>query len=181
MRSSLDFVSRTAVVIEVPEAESIAGAWRRDLTADGALGMPPHVTILFPFIPLDEFVADDLARLRAVAARHRIFDFALSRTAWFGDDVLWLAPEPAPGFHHIIEDVATTFPALRPYGGAHDVTVPHLTLGASDDTAALKAAAIKVEALLPVHAKARALAIFAETADGRWARRHVIPLGVPER
>lgn len=170
-------MSRTAVVIEVPDAEPIAGSWRRELTKDGALGMPPHVTVLFPFVALDELDSDVVAQLSIIAAHHPAFDFALTDTKWFGEDVLWLSPEPASSFRALIEDVEAAFPMLRPYGGAHEETVPHLTLGASSDRAAMRSAEHAAQALLPVYATALALAVFAEQADGRWARQHLIPLG----
>ena len=40
----------SAVVVEVPEAEPLVGAWRLRFDPVAALGMPAHVTLLYPFV-----------------------------------------------------------------------------------------------------------------------------------
>ena len=42
---------RSAVIVAVPEAETVVRDWRRQHTYDAPLGVPAHVTLLFPFVP----------------------------------------------------------------------------------------------------------------------------------
>ena len=42
-------MAETAIVVLVPEAEPLVGAFRRNHTAEGAHGMGAHVTLLYPF------------------------------------------------------------------------------------------------------------------------------------
>ena len=42
-------MAETALVVVIPELEPLVAAWRDRLTADGPRGMPPHVTLLYPF------------------------------------------------------------------------------------------------------------------------------------
>ena len=44
--------SPTALVALIDAAESVVGRWRADLDPSARLGMPAHVTILYPWIPL---------------------------------------------------------------------------------------------------------------------------------
>ena len=65
---------------------------RERLDSSAPLGVPAHITVLYPFLPpgaIGPPVLGELERLFAAAGRFR---FRLGRTAWFGPEVLWLAP-----------------------------------------------------------------------------------------
>src|SRR6185312_14804244 len=51
---------RTALIVAVPEAETAVGALRREHDSSAALGVPAHVTILFPFLPPERVDQDAL-------------------------------------------------------------------------------------------------------------------------
>ena len=60
----------SAVIVAVPQAEPAVGELRLRHTYDAPLGLPPHVTLLYPFVPpaeLTEDVEERLARLIAAA------------------------------------------------------------------------------------------------------------------
>lgn len=57
-------MTRSGLIIEVPAAEAAVGDWRRRLDPQALLGAPPHVTVLFPFMPRDEIDAATLEKLR---------------------------------------------------------------------------------------------------------------------
>ncbi|WP_091345196.1 2'-5' RNA ligase family protein [Micromonospora rhizosphaerae] len=100
-------IRQSALVLEVPEAEAAVGHHRDVLDASARLGVPAHVTVLFPFVPpaqIDTMVVADLRRIFASTAA---FNFRLARTAWFGDQVLWLAPEDPQPFRVLTELVHT--------------------------------------------------------------------------
>src|SRR5215216_5253276 len=46
-------VPRSALIVAVPEAEPLVGGWRLRYD-DASLGVPAHVTLLFPFMPAEE-------------------------------------------------------------------------------------------------------------------------------
>ena len=75
---------RTALIIEVPEAEPAVGALRLAHDSSAARGVPAHVTILSPFA--DGAVVDE-ARLAELFARFPPFDFVLDRVERFEDGV----------------------------------------------------------------------------------------------
>jgi len=43
----------TGVVVPVPAAAAVVGHWRKRYDTSAPLGVPPHVTICYPFVPLD--------------------------------------------------------------------------------------------------------------------------------
>jgi hypothetical protein len=150
---------RTALIVAIPEAEPAVGTLRLAHDSSAALGVPAHVTILFPFVDgarLDEPV------IAEVVASFPPFDFELDRIERFENGIVWLHPEPSAPFAALTAAVWRRWPDHPPYGGAHDVVIPHLTV--SED-------AIEVEITLPIKATARAVTLIEEAPDGRWAVR----------
>jgi hypothetical protein len=52
--------TQSAVLVPVPEAERAVSRHRARLDAAAALGVPAHVTVLFPFVPPSEIAAGPL-------------------------------------------------------------------------------------------------------------------------
>jgi 2'-5' RNA ligase len=144
---------------------------RERLDANALLGVPAHITVLFPFMP-PEAIGPPVLRVleRLFAAVHR-FHFELADTDWFGDQVLWLAPrDPAP-FRALTQRVYEAFPAFPPFGGRHDDVVPHLTVGMGHPVEEMRAAEESVQEHLPIGACAAAVTLMIEqSAGGQWAR-----------
>jgi 2'-5' RNA ligase len=167
-------MTETAIVVLVPEARAVADRWRRAYTPGGAAGMPPHVTLLYPFLDDAVLGERELEAVREVVAAHAAFAFTLTRVEAFAD-VLYLSPEPDGPFRELTAALARAFPEHPPYGGAYDDLVPHLTL-AEDENA--PAAEIRDDAgrALPIAARADEAAVM-RLVDGRWAVHARVPLG----
>ena len=159
-------MAATALVILVPELEPLLGRWRATFTGDGAAGMPPHVTLLYPFADDAEVGAHvaDVKRVLATAAPFEA-EFAEVRR-W--PDVLYLAPEPPEPFVALVERLLETFPQYPPYGGAYDEIVPHLTVAHGDD-ARFDEIAAQLVPVLPVRVRVERGWLMSEAA-GKWQR-----------
>jgi 2'-5' RNA ligase len=155
---------RTALIVVVPEAEPAVSALRLEHDWSAPLGVPAHITILFPFA--DGADVDEGA-IAEVVSDFPAFDFALDRIGRFDDGPVWLHPEPSEPFAALTTEVWRRFPDHPPYEGAHDVVVPHLTVSYVP---------IELDVELPIHANARAVTLIEEGADGRWSVRRVFPL-----
>jgi 2'-5' RNA ligase len=167
--------SETALIVPVPAADTVVGEHRRRLDAAAAWGVPAHVTVVYPF--LEPHQADDevVAALARQVAAVPAFDCRFARTRWFGQEVLWLQPEPAQPFRHLVEVVTAAFPDHPPYGGAYDEVVPHLTVGdvRVGGLAAVRAAERAVRTALPVTARIdRVLLIAGSAAPDSWGVLH---------
>lgn len=170
----------TGVVVLVPEAEAVVRQHRERLDSSAAWGVPAHVTVLFPFVPPADLDDDDLAALALAIASVPAFDAAFARTSWFGDAVLWLAPDPAEPFVALTRAVVAAFPGHRPYGGEFDGSAPHLTVGEArtGGTHALRVAEGAVQPLLPVRTRVRSAHLIAgTTAPASWRVLRELPLG----
>jgi hypothetical protein len=87
------------------------------------------VTVLYPFAPTDVLDRALRSGLRRLFAAHAAFDVEFRCSRWFGEDVLWLAPEDPRPFVALTESVASAYPQWQPYGGAFETVIPHLTVG----------------------------------------------------
>ena len=161
------------MIVPVPEAEPAVGAIRLAHDGSAALGVPAHVTILFPFAPPDEV---DVAALAALFARFRAFDFALDRVERFEDGLVWLAPRPSLPFADLTAAVWQRWPGYPPYEGVHDEVVPHLTVGHASGDAGLDAAEVEIRTRLPVSGRAEHLTVMTEDDTGRWSVLRRVPL-----
>lgn len=169
----------TAVVVAFPTSERVVAPLRRRLDAAATWGVPAHVTVLYPFVPFAELTEAVVARLAAVVGCVDAFDCALVRTAWFGDDVLYLEPHPAEPIRWLTSAVWHAFPDHPPYEGAHDDVVPHLTVGDGSlgSPAELREAAVALAAHLPIRQHVDHVLLMAGTHEpGSWRVMHRLPL-----
>ena len=171
---------RTALVVAVPEAEDVVGPHRLRLDPLTALGVPAHVTVLFPFAPAATVDEALRSRLSGLFAGVPAFEFSLDRTGWFGTDVLWLAPEPEHDFRNLTRLVSEAFPEYPPYGGEFDDVVPHLTVADGAPRADMLAAEQHVSAALPIRSAARSVTLLVEEGSGHWRPGGSFSLG-PDR
>jgi hypothetical protein len=153
-------LTESALVVLVPEAEPAVSSWRSDLDPSAALGVPAHVTLLYPFVEptdLDDTVLSTVARAIGVS---RPFDFALDEVRWFGDTVMWLAPSPPAPFIVLTQALVDAFPDCPRYGGSvGDEIIPHLTVADGAPLALSQRAARAVREALPLRARAQAVAL----------------------
>ena len=166
---------QSAVLVHVPEAEPVVGDWRLKHTYDAPLGIPPHVTLLFPFVPADELdVAVDERLARLVGAAEP-FDVTFARTARF-PDVLYLQPEPSEPFSALTQAITAEWPEHPPYEGAHDVVIPHLTVAEGEDEELFERIKADVVAGLPLATHVDEAQLYVEDAAGRWHEHSRLPL-----
>jgi hypothetical protein len=169
--------TESVLLVEVPAAEAAVHWHRQRLDANASLGIPAHVTVLSPFMPPQMISSLVLAELERLFAVHRRFHFQLAATGWFGEDVLWLAPtDPAP-FRALTDSVYRAFPAFPPFGGQHEVLIPHLTIGHGHPANALRAAETSIVTQLPIGADAAAVTLMTEQSAGQWAKAATFNLG----
>jgi 2'-5' RNA ligase len=169
-------VPRSALIVTVPETEPLVHEWR--LRYDNAsLGIPAHITLIFPFVPTDHLSPELSAELRELFGGQPAFSFSLARVARF-PDVAWLAPEPDEPFRHLTELLAARYPAFPPYEGIHDDVIPHLTVG-QGDAAFQDEVDAALTRHLPVSADAREVTLLVEDELGLWRTGERFPLGEP--
>lgn len=164
----------SAILVPVPEAEDLVGAYRLEHDPVAAAGVPAHITLLVPWLPLEEIDRDALGELESQLLSVRSFSFRLDAVGWFGRSVLWLAPEPSGPFVRLTWQLAEHF-ATPPWDDEFDEVIPHLTVGHASDGVELAPIAAALERRLPLECEAKE--VWVMVGDGiRWHVRHQIPL-----
>lgn len=170
--------TQTALIVPIPDAEPAVGRFRASLDRAASWGVPAHVTVLYPFLPPERIDEAVLSTVRDIVAAVPRSDIALTHVDWFGDVVVWLAPQPDHLFRDLTAAVWRRFPEAPPYVGAHSEVVPHLTIGHDAARPVLENAAKAVSAHLPIRATVEVVRLIAGTPDhSPWRTICEFPLG----
>jgi 2'-5' RNA ligase len=174
--------TQTALIVAVPDLERAVAEHRRRLDVAASWGVPAHVTVLYPFVAPGAVDAELIAGLGEALASVEPFDCEFARSQWFGEDVVWLAPDPDQPFRDLTDAVWRRFPQHPPYGGAFDDVVPHVTVGDSrgGSLADLRAAEVATRAHLPIRTRIERVLLIAGTdAPDSWRTIGEFSLGTP--
>jgi hypothetical protein len=147
----------SALLVPVPEAEPVVGDLRTRYDSTAALGLPCHITVIYPFLHPSLLTRSVLIELTSIFAGVAPFRFSLGAIARF-PDVVYLVPDPAGPFSRFVAAVATRWPEAPPYAGKYDAVIPHLTVAHTSDATAIEKIRKTIEPALPL----------ACTADQVW-------------
>jgi len=168
--------AQSAVLIPVPEAEALVGAWRAVHDPSARAGVPAHVTLIVPWVPPEQIKQEHLEELSELLADQQPFDYSLEKVCWFGERVLWLGPKPAAPFKTLTSLLASHFDT-PPWQGEFAEVVPHLTVGLAGHALghSLSEAAADLVAKLPVACRATEVDVM--SGDGvNWELVHRVLL-----
>ncbi len=161
----------SALVITVPEAEDLVGPWRRRHDPSACLGVPAHITLLYPFAPPPLLDPALLAELRSLFASTSGFAFALHRVDDH-DGLLHLPPSPAATFVALTHALVARWPEYPHYRGKYGPDVlPHLSIGygsTAPDAAQRAEITAAVQPGLPLACRAREVALLVRR-DDTWS------------
>lgn len=165
---------RTALLIPTFDLDARAGeVWSR---MNRTSTLPPHITLLFPFLPVSALTLEVQLRLASVFASESAFDYQLTRVGWFEGRVAYLEPEPRDRFTALISRLSREFGVL-PYEGAFEEVVPHLTLAEGRPLHRLKHAAARAQRRLPQRCRAAEAWLLVESGAAGWQIAGRFPLG----
>ncbi len=166
----------TGLIVPVAEVESLIGDLRARHDPSAALGVPAHVTILYPFRPWATVRRSAIVRLKQVLRGVAPFELSFASAGRF-PGVLWLAPEPGP-VEALIGAVTQAFPECPPYAGRLADPVPHLTVAVDKDEAVLDEAErlLRMRLATPVRTRVGTLDLYLRTGKG-WRQRRRFRLG----
>ena len=151
----------SALAVLFPEAEALVGDLRRAHDPSAAFGVPPHVTVLVPFVPPERLGDEVLSELRSLFATVPPMETTFRETRTFpGTGTLYLAPEPETWFRDLTVRVVARWPEHPPYGGTFDDVVPHLTVADGVGPDVRDACRERVVPGLPLRATAREVHLF---------------------
>ena len=135
---------------------SLSPALRRgasDTDPSAALGMPAHITALYPFLSQERLTASAIARLLKALREPPPCGWSFAGRA--ASDVLYLDPEPADGLRRLTTTIFEEWPEAPPFRGEFDDVIPHLTIVNGEDDEILDMVEQEISADLPFEANSR--------------------------
>jgi|tagenome__1003787_1003787.scaffolds.fasta_scaffold20351809_2 2'-5' RNA ligase len=172
--------AESAFAVNVPEAEPYVAGLRDRFDPSAKVGVPAHITVLYPFLAPEQIGEETLAKVRRTLLRAAEFSFRLCRVEHF-PTATYLAPEPSKPFIQLTESLVGEFPTRLPYGGQYDGIAPHLTVAQGQYSRDLVEKELN-EKLPPggIEASCREVVLI-ENSSGVWKRMQTFPLGTSGR
>lgn len=144
----------------------------------------PHVTLLYPFRPREQFDAVE-PELRAACERIEPFDVRLAKFHHFrhgrGSFTLWLAPEPREAIVGLQAALESAIPDCNDVSRRADGFTPHLSVGQVRGQGAMDELKAQLQASWePVAFRAESISLIwrADPADDVFRVDRTIELGV---
>jgi 2'-5' RNA ligase len=169
--------TESGLVIPVPALDEFVQRWRPLTDAIPVVGVPAHVTVLYPWVP-PPVPSQDLERLQGLLSGVEAIDFTLTDVRRFGTDVVYVAPEPAAPFTALTQLVWEAWPDWPPYEGEFDEPVPHVTIGHGGAEEHLISVGEAARELLPITVRAEEVWLMTGGWDPAvWSVAGRYPLG----
>jgi 2'-5' RNA ligase superfamily len=165
----------SGLVVPVDAARELVAPWLHLLPAAGR-SLPPHVTALWPFLPVAALDETAERRLEELLAGAQPFAFALARVATLADATV-LVPEPAEPFTALTRLLWDEWPECPPFGGAFEDIATHLAVAIDPSAAERAAIETALTPRLPLVARAAEVLLVEETPSGALRERRRFALG----
>ncbi len=142
----------------------------------------PHINLLYPFYPRDQFQPEEvIPRLAAACQQVPAFEVTLATFRYFKHGAkratIWLDPEPREAFAHLQSTLQHAFPDYDEQSRYSGGFTPHLSVGQVTSRRALQSLLVTLQTnWTPVKFHLDAVALIWRTADGPFQVERYIPL-----
>lgn len=168
----------SALILHIPEVEDLVEPFRRQWDPTAQLGVPAHITLLYPFLPSSQINSLEISKLERLFVQVPAFHLTFSETRRW-PDVLYLHPSPPEPVKALMNLLFENYPLLPPYGGEIADPTPHLTIAQMSDARRLDESNLQFNQAaltrLPIQARVREVCLI-QKHPVRWEIAHRIPL-----
>jgi 2'-5' RNA ligase len=173
----VDKPRESSIDLQFPHLGSLFSPWREAVEVKG---IPPHVSLLYPWRtpPLDD---RDLDAVRATIANFTAFPVTFSGIGRFPRKrVLYLKIQDNVALLTLMHAIHGAFPETPPYRGEHQEVIPHLTIAFADNDLELdqleQEIRLQLEPHLPLSVEAQLVTVAQENLTGIWSNFAELPL-----
>jgi 2'-5' RNA ligase len=174
---TVDKLRESSIDLQFPHLTPLFSRWRQPIEAKG---IPPHVSLLYPWRtpPLHD---RDIEAVQAIVANRRAFPITFSAIGRFPSKrVLHLKIEDNVPLRALMQAIHSAFPETPPYRGEHRVVIPHLTIATADNDLELdqleQEVSRRLQAHLPLSVEAQSVIVAQENPGGIWSTAAELPL-----
>lgn len=167
----------TGVVIFAPYAvHKVAVPILRQYALDSLIRVPPHLTLMFPFVPFEQL--DESAKtIRDICAGIEPFEITLSGYGQF-PGVIFMQPANPEPIKTVFRAIFEAYPLYPPYDGAFGNDLhPHLTVGEFKNKEDQQAAQLPDYVPVTFRAENVHLIYGIQTEALPWLTHSVVPFG----
>jgi 2'-5' RNA ligase len=164
----------SAIIVPIAVPATIAQL-RARMDPSAAVGVPAHVTLLYPFMPVEGLNDEVRRKISQIVATEPTFTVRFDRIDRF-PNVVYLPPQPSDPFQRLTAAIAAEFPDYPPYGGAYEIVVPHLTVAQDVPDDFYAAAEHALPAMLPLKQIVREAWLIGHLPEQPWHTLWRLPL-----
>lgn len=160
---------QSVLLVPVLSVEPLVKKLRDQYDPGSLLGIPPHITALFPFKRPGEINEEDISELKSIFSTIDSFSFCLEKINTF-PGVVFLEPSEKEKFSQLTHEIVKVFPDYLPYEGKFKELNPHLTIGhelADRFDEALEKTKREIGSKLPIRIVAEEIWLM-ESENGLW-------------
>ena len=171
--------NESAIIMPVDEAEPTVAPLRLQHDRSARLGVPAHITLLYPFSP-PPFAESEIENLAELFSSIPVFEFSLIEMRRF-TRTAYLRPNEPRRFTEIVKTLLERWPDCRPYNGAFVDIIPHLTVADHADAQTLDMVEQHLLKHLPITCLAKEAWLLFNNDIGFWSRKACFRLGASAR
>jgi 2'-5' RNA ligase len=165
--------NESAIILPVEAMDPVVRSLRSRYDPVAALGVPPHITLLYPFRP-PQAAIDEIEALSKLFASIEIFEFSFVEVRRF-PKTAYLHPDKPQEFLRIIRTIMERWPDCLPYKGAVTELIPHLTVADRVEADVLDEVDRSLASRLPMPCVAREAWLLFSDSVGHWYREASFP------
>lgn len=172
----MDTLRESSIDLQFPHLAALFSPWHDALEAKG---IPPHISLLYPWRtpPLSDA---DIETVRAAIANYTPFSIAFSAIGRFPRKrVLYLKIRDNSQLRKLMQAVHGAFPETPPYRGEHEEVIPHLTIATADNDFDLdqleEEVTRRLQPRLPLSVEAQSVIVAQESPNGIWSTVAELP------
>ena len=159
-------LAETVVLVPALDVGQLVHELRMQHDPSAAAGIPPHVTLMFPFMPPSDLNAPAIDTLDRVISSAGAFQFSLTGVNQQG--VVYLEPEPVEPFARLTREISRQFGILPFDGDFGDEPVVHLTVAVVESASIRQQLATQLGGVVPIVIKAEEAWLMVGTNASTW-------------
>jgi 2'-5' RNA ligase len=169
----------SAIDINVNEIDTLILKWRNSTVGIASKGVPPHITLLFPWRPVP-ITDTDISTLRSVIKDQHPFPIVFTHIEQFSKRILYLAINEESEVRILIQKILAAFPDASPYNNEFSNPIPHLTIAKAPDDATFdtlyQEVSTSIASKFPIEIMVREIVVMEEGEDTNWRVHSIIVL-----
>jgi 2'-5' RNA ligase len=143
--------ARSDVMFALPKLSPLIDEFRKQYTADGRAGIPPHISLLNPFYAVDEMTPAIKERIAKVAATVPPFEAQISGFGRFDNRILYFTVSAKEEIGALIERFREEFSEIGSYWDRYSTITPHITIAESQDPTVLDTIEARVQEAISIN------------------------------